>query len=75
MRLEGISDYNWPLGCRETLAIKNKYLPAQRIKNYLYYCKHLLAIALPRALKKIGLSSAVKLYRSRFAQLKKVYHN
>jgi hypothetical protein len=61
------------LGCRETLAIKNKYLP-QRIKNYLYYCKHVLAIAMPRALKKMGLSSAVKLYRSRLSQLKKVYH-
>jgi glycosyltransferase involved in cell wall biosynthesis len=74
MRLEGLSDYNWLLGCRETLAIKNKYLPTKRIKNYLYYCKHVLAIALPRALKKLGLNSAVKLYRSRFSQLKKVYH-
>jgi glycosyltransferase involved in cell wall biosynthesis len=74
MRLEGLSDYNWLLGCRETLAIKNKYLQKQRIKNYLYYCKHVLAIAIPRALKKMGLSSAVKLYRSRFSQLKKVYH-
>jgi glycosyltransferase involved in cell wall biosynthesis len=75
MRLEGISDNNWLLGCRETLAIKNKYLPTQRVKNYLYYCKHVLAIAMPRALKKMGLSSAVKLYRSRFSQLKKVYHS
>ena len=74
MRLEGLSDSNWLLGCRETLAIKNKYLPTQRIKNYLYYFKHVLAIAIPRALKKMGLSSAVKLYRSRFSQLKKVYH-
>jgi glycosyltransferase involved in cell wall biosynthesis len=74
MRLEGLSDYNWPLGCRETLTIKNKYLPTKKVKNYLYYCKHVLAIALPRALKKIGLHSAVKLYRSRFSQLKKVYH-
>jgi glycosyltransferase involved in cell wall biosynthesis len=74
MRLEGISDYNWLLGCRETLAIKNKYLPMQGIKNYLYFCKHVLAIAMPRALKKMGLNSAVKLYRSRFSQLKKVYH-
>ena len=74
MRLEGFSDYNWLLGCRETLAIKNKYLPKQKIKNYFYYCKHVLAIAMPRALKKFGLSSAVKLYRSRFSQLKKVYH-
>ena len=74
MRLEGLSDYNWLLGCRETLAIKNKYLPSQRIKNYLYYCKHVFAIAIPRALKKLGLNSAVKLYRSRFSQLKKVYH-
>lgn len=74
MRLEGFSDYNWLLGCRETLAIKNKYLPTQRIKNYLYYCKHVLAIAIPGALRKMGLNSAVKLYRSRFSQLKKVYH-
>lgn len=75
MRLEGISDYNWPLGCRETLAIKNKYLSTHKLKNYLYYCKHVLAIGLPRALNKMGLSSAVKMYRSRFSQLKKVYHN
>lgn len=74
MRLEGISDYNWLLGCRETLAIKNKYMPTQKIKNYLYYCKHVLAIAIPRALMRLGLSPAVKLYRSRFSQLKKIYH-
>ena len=74
MRLEGLSDYNWLMGCRETLAIKNKYLTTQRIKNYVYYCKHVLAIAMPRALRKMGLSPAVKLYRSRFSQLKKVYH-
>jgi glycosyltransferase involved in cell wall biosynthesis len=73
MRWEGFSDANWLLGCRETLRIKNKYLPARKMENQLYFYKHILAIAIPRFLKKAGLNFVVKFYRSRFSRLKKVY--
>jgi glycosyltransferase involved in cell wall biosynthesis len=55
MRWGGMSDFQWKLGCRETLQIKNKYLPSRRILNRLYYYKHILAIRLQKILKAIRL--------------------
>lgn len=73
MRWEGFSDTRWMLGCQETLAIKNKYLPQRKARNYSYFYKHVAAIAIPKFLEKIGLKSFVKGYRSRFSKIKKVY--
>ncbi|WP_276485269.1 glycosyltransferase family 2 protein [Paraflavitalea pollutisoli] len=73
MRWEGFSDKRWMLGCRETLAIKNNYLPARKWRNYLYFYKHVIAIALPKFVERIGLGAIVKAYRSRFSRIKKVY--
>jgi glycosyltransferase involved in cell wall biosynthesis len=73
MRWEGFSDTRWMLGCKETLSIKNKYLPGKRIANYLYFYKHITAIAIPKFLERIGLKNIVKAYRSRFSRIKKVY--
>jgi glycosyltransferase involved in cell wall biosynthesis len=73
MRWEGLSDTRWLLGCRETLAIKDKYLPASRGANRLYFYKHVLAIGLPKMLDRAGLGFIVRWYRSWFSRVKKVY--
>jgi glycosyltransferase involved in cell wall biosynthesis len=73
MRWEGLSDTRWLLGCRETLAIKNKYLPDRRLRNRLYFYKHVLAIGLPKFLDRSGLGFVVRFYRSSFSRVKKVY--
>jgi len=44
MRWGGMSDAQWKIGCRETLLIKDKYLPDRKLQNWLYYFKHVLAI-------------------------------
>jgi glycosyltransferase involved in cell wall biosynthesis len=73
MRWGGISDAQWKLGCRETLRIKNTYLPRRKFFNRLYYSKHVLAIRLSRLLQNAGLNALVRLYRSRFSKVRKVY--
>jgi glycosyltransferase involved in cell wall biosynthesis len=74
MRWGGFSDAKWMIGCKETLAIKNKYLPDRKFMNRLYFFKHVLAIAIPKFLNRIHLHSIVKMYRSRFSKMKKMYH-
>lgn len=73
MRWAGISDTRWLLGCRETLAIKNKYLPQQKFRNRLYFYKHVIAIAVTKFLNKGKLAPLLRFYRSRFAKVEKVY--
>jgi glycosyltransferase involved in cell wall biosynthesis len=73
MRWGGISDAQWKLGCRETLRIKNTYLPRRKFINRLYYCKHVLAIRISRLLQNAGLDAIVRGYRSRFSKVRKVY--
>lgn len=74
MRWGGFSDAKWMIGCKETLAIKNKYLSNRKLMNRLYFYKHVLAIAIPKFLTRIRLHSIVKMYRSRFSKMKKIYH-
>ena len=73
MRWDGVSDTQWLLGCKETLLIKNKYLPKRKALNRIYFYKHVLANALPRVLSKLNLGFITRMYRSRFAKLKKSY--
>lgn len=73
MRWEGLSDVKWLKGCKETLLIKNKYLPNQKFKNQLYFYKHVAAIAVSKFLRKTRLSFLIKPYRAKFAKVKKVY--
>lgn len=73
MRWEGLSDNKWMLGCRETLTIKNKYLPQRKWRNRLYYYKHVLANGAPRVLKQFGLGFIIRFYRTWFSKVKKVY--
>lgn len=73
MSLDGISDSNWLRGCKETLQIKNKYLPQHKWHHVLYFIKHVSAISMSRFLNNVGLGSLLKYYRSRFAGLRKSY--
>jgi glycosyltransferase involved in cell wall biosynthesis len=75
MRLGGFSDNQWKLGCRETLAIKNRYLPEKKTSNYLYYLKHVTAISAAKTLEYLKLGSITKYYRKLFSPVKKVYDN
>lgn len=73
MRWEGLSDTQWLLGCKETLLIKDKYLSSQKLRNRLYFYKHVLANAVPRVLVKLKMGFIIKKYRSMFSKVKKVY--
>ncbi|MBS1599294.1 MAG: glycosyltransferase [Bacteroidetes bacterium] len=73
MRMEGFSNAQWLLGCKETLAIKNKYIPTKKIENMLYFYKHIFAIALPRFLQKMRMGFVVKGYRAHISKIKKLY--
>lgn len=73
MRWNGLSDERWMMGCRETLLIKNKHMPTQKLKNRIYYYKHVLAIGIPKLLAKAGLGFLVKIYRTNFSRVGKVY--
>jgi len=73
MRWEGLSDTRWLMGVRETWRIKNKHLPGRKLPNRLYFYKHVMAIGLPKFLQRMKLGFFVRLYRSRFARVKKVY--
>src|SRR5687768_213692 len=64
MRWEGVSDRKWKEGVKETLKIKNKYLPEKRSVNNRYYYRHYLAIGVPKFLDKLGLGMIPRLYRS-----------
>ena len=74
MRWGGFSDARWLVGVKETLAIKNRYLPKKKFINRLYFYRHVLAIAIPKFLTRLRLHYIVKMYRSRFSKMKKSYH-
>lgn len=73
MRWEGMSDKKWIEGCKETLKVKNVYFPKKRIRNTLFFFKHVIGIALPKYLEQSRLSFLVKAYRKRYALQKKIY--
>lgn len=73
MRWGGLSDSRWMVGVRETLAIKNNYLPRRRVRNRLYFYRQILAISLPKFMHRLGLHFFTRLYRANFAKVKKVY--
>jgi len=74
MRWGGFSDKNWKIGCRETLEIKNKYLPKNKTRHHLYYLKHLSAIQSAKTLSRMKLEGVTKFYRKLFSQVKKDYN-
>lgn len=75
MRWGGFSDTSWKIGCRETLEIKNIYLPEHKIKHQIYYLKHILAIQTAKILSNLKLGFATRLQRKLFSPVKKVYND
>ena len=73
MRWEGFSDKKWMLGCKETLAIKNKYFAERKKANYRYFYKTIVAISLIKFVERLHLHFLVRFYRERFSKLKKTY--
>jgi glycosyltransferase involved in cell wall biosynthesis len=73
MRWGGISDNSYVLGAREIRAIKDKYFAHQKLRNHLYFFRQVVAIGLPRVLGKLGFGFLIRVYRSNFARVKKVY--
>jgi glycosyltransferase involved in cell wall biosynthesis len=71
MRWGGASDKQWELGCRETLAIKNKYLPERKVLNTLYYFKHVSAIRANKFFTRLNLIFVIRFYRRLFSPVKK----
>ncbi len=71
MRLEGFSDVNWKVGCKETLAIKNEYIPQKRTKNYLYYLRHVNAIRITRWMNNSPLKKILQWYRRKWSKIEK----
>jgi glycosyltransferase involved in cell wall biosynthesis len=74
MRWGGFSDEFWKIGCRETLDIKNKYLPEKRLSNRLYYLKHLTAIRVAKTLSRLHLEFITRIYR-KLSPIKKIYND
>jgi glycosyltransferase involved in cell wall biosynthesis len=74
MRWGGLSDSSWKTGCRETLEIKNKYFPEHKLRNQLYYLKHISAIQIAKTLYQLKLGFITRIYRKLFAPVKKVYN-
>jgi glycosyltransferase involved in cell wall biosynthesis len=75
MRWGGFSDKFWKLGCRETLEIKNKYLPENKLSHQLYYLKHLAAIRAAKTLSRFKLEFITRVYRKLFSPIKKIYND
>ena len=74
MRWQGNSDKNWFKGCKETLQIKNKYLPQKKLQNSLFFIKHIIGISVPKYLEKVHFHFLVRAYRERFSVQKKIYN-
>jgi glycosyltransferase involved in cell wall biosynthesis len=72
MRWGGMSDDQWRLGCRETLKIKNKYLPEKRWRNALYYFKHVGAIRANKFFNRLHLVAVIRWYRRQFSRTEKI---
>jgi len=75
MRWGGLSDSSWKTGCRETLEIKNKYLPDHKISHRIYYLKHISAIQIAKSLSQLKLGFITRIYRKIFSPVKKIYND
>lgn len=75
MNQNGLSDTQWLLGCKETLQIKNHYFPRHRLKNVLYFVKHVIAIFITKFLKRAGLGKLLTYYQTGFAKLRKQHYS
>jgi len=74
MRWDGLSDKFWLIGCKETMHIKNKYLPNKKIYNLLFFVRHVMGITISKNLEKFNFHFLVNFYR-RFSAQKKYIHD
>lgn len=72
MRWGGMSDKQWKLGCKETLDIKNKYLPHKKWQHALYYRKHIFAIRANKLFTRLNLVFIIRFYRKLFSRVDKI---
>lgn len=72
MRWGGLSDKHWKLGCKETLVIKNKYLPHKKLQHALYYRKHIFAIRANKLFTRLNMVFIIRFYRKLFSPVKKI---
>jgi glycosyltransferase involved in cell wall biosynthesis len=72
MRWGGMSDAQWLLGCRETLGIKNNYLPERKRQNRLYYVRHVAAIRANKFFNRLHLVAVIRWYRRLFSRVEKI---
>jgi glycosyltransferase involved in cell wall biosynthesis len=75
MRWGGFSDSSWITGCRETMEIKNKYFPNNKLRHRIYYLKHISAIQMAKTLSQLKLGFITRIYRKLFAPVKKIYND
>jgi len=73
MRWEGASDTQWYKACKESLKIKNKYLPHKKVLNNIYFLKQVSAIVISKFLQRIRLGSIVHFYRRTLSPVKKLH--
>ena len=74
MRWLGNSDKIWLIGCKETMQIKNKYLPNKKTYNLLFFIRHVIGITTSKYLEKFNFRFLVNFYR-RFSAQKKYMHD
>ncbi|HTR28127.1 MAG TPA: glycosyltransferase family 2 protein [Puia sp.] len=72
MRWGGMSDEQWRLGCRETLEIKNNYLPDRKWQNTLYYIRHVGAVRANKFFNRVHLVPVIRWYRRLFSRMEKI---
>lgn len=72
MRWGGMSDEHWRIGCRETLQIKNKYLPERKWRNAFYYVRHVGAVRANKFFNRFHLVSVIRWYRRLFSRMEKI---
>jgi glycosyltransferase involved in cell wall biosynthesis len=75
MRWGGFIDKSWKIGCRETMEIKNKYLPGHRLNHLIYYLKHITAIQTAKTLSLLKLDFLTRINRKLFSPVKKIYND
>jgi glycosyltransferase involved in cell wall biosynthesis len=73
MRWEGLSDRQWHRACKETLSIKNAYLPDKKFINKLYFYKQVALIKFSRFLQRMQLNGPLRFYRKWLSPIKKRY--
>ncbi|GAB4382672.1 MAG: hypothetical protein Kow0075_14590 [Salibacteraceae bacterium] len=71
MSMEGLSDSQWMLGCREVRMAKLKH-GIHPAKAWLWFLRQSAAIAIVKAMSSSPLEGVLRIYRKNFARVRKV---